>query len=245
MGGFDAHTHLDLMGEPAAAMARALAAGVSGVAIAGADPVRWPEVLRVGAAVGAVVTLGLHPWFVDAGWEVAVAALPRPTGGVGEIGLDWRRAGDDHVRAHQIAAFRAQLALAREAEVPVCLHLVGAVDEGLAIAAGDGLPRPGGLVHGWSGGPGRVARAVGLGLHLSFGPRELRTRAGRASLRVSPPSRLLLETDAPEVRVDGRAAEPADLRRVAEAAGPLIGLAPEALLRRAGDEARRLFLVQS
>lgn len=238
MNGFDAHCHLDLLDERARAdeIARAHAVGVTRFALAGADPHRWGHTLAVGREIGAVVMLGLHPWFVAGDWPTWVARLPEEIDGIGEIGLDYSRAGAD--RSAQRAAFRAQLAIARERDLPVALHWVGAIAEGLAILRRDGLPSAGGLVHGWAS--EEVEEALGLGLHLSVGTRELRKSKVLSSLIRIPPQRLLLESDAPEARWQGRASAPADLLAVAALISARTGRASPEILRTCGENAASL-----
>src|SRR5690606_23570446 len=119
--GFDAHTHLDFpafAGDREAVIARAVAAGVGGAAIAGADPADWERVLAYARALGAVPMLGLHPWWVaevpDLDATLGELARHLPPHGLGETGLDWIRGKGEAARARQREAFTRQLALARE-----------------------------------------------------------------------------------------------------------------------------------
>lgn len=230
----DAHTHLDAPAFDAdrdAVVARARAAGVTGFVLAGADPDDADRVAAVATALGAPYTLGVHPWWLaeldDARADAALAAIAaRPTPhGVGETGLDHARARTDEARARQVRLLRAHLALARERDVPVVLHVVRAYPQALRVIARDGLPAAGGVVHAWGGPPELVPTAVRLGLHLSFGPAIAREGRAAASLAVCPPDRILLETDCPDQALDGPTArgEPADLVRVAAIAARLRG----------------------
>lgn len=249
--GFDAHTHLDdpaFDGDRAEVCARARAAGVTDFAIAGADPAHWDRVVRVAAEIGAVATLGLHPWWAGDLSETAidgiVARLAGALGstGLGECGLDHHRARDEGARARQRHALRAQLALARERDVPVILHCVRAHGALLAILRADGIPAAGGFVHAWAGPPDLVQPFLALGLDLSFGSLVARPGAKRARASVVrvPADRLLLETDAPDQPLPGRTrGEPADVVAIATEAATLRGEDPRALLGLAGDNARR------
>jgi TatD DNase family protein len=231
----DAHTHLDVEALDAdldAVVARARAAGVAWWLICGSDPDAWDHTEAVAARTGGVAALGVHPWVaaelsdsgVDAWIEALATRSPRI---VGEIGLDalWYR--DDTARARQRRAVRAQLALARERDVPVVLHCVRAYPELLALVERDGLPAAGGMVHGWSGPPGEVARALRLGLHVSFGPLVLRDKARKARQSVAevPLDRLLVETDCPSMAPLGvERGEPAHVVQVAAEVAALRGV---------------------
>ena len=78
-------------------------------------------------------TVGLHPCYVDAEWNDAVTQLstffmpPNAPVALGEIGLDYFHLPKDPVEAgehmlHQEAAFRQQLSIASELEVPIIIH---------------------------------------------------------------------------------------------------------------------------
>src|SRR5690606_10769073 len=95
--------------------------------------------------------------------------------------------------------FREQLALAREVDLPVILHVLSAHGRAIELMREDGLPRAGGVMHRYSGPPDLVLIYEAMNLHVSFTgiicqPRANKPRA--AAQRVSL-ERLLVETDAP------------------------------------------------
>ena len=70
-------------------------------------------------------TAGIHPWNADKEDVSTIVPLLGEVQAVGETGLDFVRGAD---RAVQLAAFRAQLALAHERQMPVVLHCVRAFE---------------------------------------------------------------------------------------------------------------------
>ena len=70
-------------------------------------------------------TAGIHPWNADKEDVSTIVPLLGDVQAVGETGLDFVRGAD---RAVQLAAFRAQLALAHERQMPVVLHCVRAFE---------------------------------------------------------------------------------------------------------------------
>jgi TatD DNase family protein len=195
---------------------------VSSWILCGSDHDRWDHTLAIADETGGVAILGVHPW---AAAEMDAAALApylqdlarRPLVGVGEIGLDVIHAPDDAARENQRRAFRAQLAVARDRDLPVAIHCVRAYPELLALLERDGLPRAGGMMHAWSGHPDQVGRALALGLYVSFGPMVMfdRAKKARGSVALVPDERLLVETDCPNMRPPGEdRGEPAHLPRV-------------------------------
>lgn len=231
----DAHCHLDDPRlEAAEALRRAAEAGVTGAVIAGYGPERWPVQARlVREHRNLWACYGVHPWRLgDAEDLVGQLEGWLDQGvGVGEIGLD--RACKVPMEA-QRRAFRRQLALARERNLPVVLHVVRAHGEVLATLREEGLPAAGGMVHGFTG-PREVAREyLGLGLHLSFG-----RRLPEAALEI-PGDRLLVETDCP----DGAPEGPAALVRYAEALAAARAEPAGTLSARSETNLRRLFKLE-
>lgn len=250
--GFDAHTHLDFAAfdeDRDEVVARARAAGVAGFVIAGSNHEAWDRTVAIADPIGAVAILGVHPW--EASKLDAQALAPflddlarRPLAGIGEIGLDALHAKDDATRWRQRYAVRAQLAIARDRELPVAFHGVRAWPELVRIIEQDGLPQAGGMMHAWSGPPDLIAECVALGLYVSLGPLVLRSRAlkVRQSVAEIPDARLLFETDCPDMPPAGaQRGEPADLVDVANEVARLRADDPVRLFALAGDNARALW----
>ncbi len=232
---FDAHNHLDARafeGRREAVWARARAAGVTGCLIAGADPRDADRVASVANALGQPFALGVHPWWSDAVCgpdALAVLAARGDLAIVGETGLDRRNARTETAWQAQVALFRDHLALARTRGLPVVLHVVGAYPEALAWLRRDGVPAAGGMVHAWSGPVDLVAPYVALGLQLSFGGPVTRSRKVLEAALATPDEARLLESDAPDQPLAGRAAsEPADVAQLVAFLSAAAGRAIEA-----------------
>lgn len=144
--------------------------------------------------------VGVHPndadgWSdADLDWLRALTAHPRVVA-VGECGLDYFR--DHAAPANQRVAFSAQIALAREAGLPLVIHTRDAADDTLAMLAeeAEGLTV---VLHCFSM-PERLDEVVERGYALSFAgpvtfPRSIELQ--RAA-RDCPADRLLVETDSP------------------------------------------------
>ena len=116
---------------------------------------------------------------------------------IGETGLDYFRAGDAG-REVQRAAFRAHIALAKELDLVLQIHDRDAHADVLDVLERDGAPERT-VFHCYSGDEEMALRCVANGWYLSFaGPVTFRANEGlRAALRATPPSRILVETDAP------------------------------------------------
>lgn len=254
----DSHNHLDFDdfdADRAAVIARARAAGVTGQIIAGVRPEDWPRQRALAAAWPDLRwTAGLHPQLaatLDApARAAALDALPaafegaHPACAVGEIGLD-RQFVDRATVAAQTESFRAQLAFARDRDLPVVLHIVATHGKVLEWLNRDGLPRAGGVVHSYSGSADMAENYLRLGLHIGFVGTICRPAAQKLhrAARVVPDDRLLIETDAPTQSPPGHARrnEPAALPVVAAALAAHRGTTAEHILAATRRNAETLF----
>jgi TatD DNase family protein len=246
--GVDAHCHLDRIDAPLAdVIARARAVGVGGAVIAAADPADQSRLRRIARETGCAWVVGVHPWWAqdaDALDHVRALAGMQHAHGIGECGLDFRRAGTEAARERQRVVLRPQLALAAERRLPVVLHCVRAWQVLRDELAGFDLA--GGMVHGWSGGPEQTRSVLSAGLHVSVGPDVLRSAKARAGAGSVPLDRLLVESDAPDRPVAGAAhGEPAHAALVARALAEDRSMTTEQLLAVTGANARRLLRYSS
>jgi TatD DNase family protein len=148
--------------------------------------------------------LGLHPVYLDQHGDADVDALAsavadeRPVA-IGEIGLDWFVEGLD--RERQQALFERQLTVARDAGLPVILHVRRAHDAALQIIRR--LRVRGGIAHAYSGSLEQAWQYLDLGFRLGFGGMltfERSTKLRRLA-RELPLEAIVLETDAPDLTV--------------------------------------------
>ncbi|MDP1902087.1 MAG: TatD family hydrolase [Rubrivivax sp.] len=242
----DSHCHLDAPefdADRAAVLQRARQAGVHRLVLPAVAVANFDAVRGLAQEVGGAYALGIHPLFVDAAdeadLEILQAALrehaadPRLVA-VGEIGLDHFVPGLDLARQERF--YLAQLKLAREAGLPVILHVRRSAD---ALLKGlRKVPVAGGIAHAFNGSAVQAGQFIERGLRLGFGgamtfERALQIRALAQSL---PETALVLETDAPDIppqwlyvtaadRAAGAASrnEPAELPRMGAVLAKLRG----------------------
>jgi TatD DNase family protein len=254
---FDSHCHLQELEDVDAALARARAAGVTGMLLPGVAPEGWERDDALAAAHDSLlVAYGLHPQLVaaldDAACDRILDALderlarrdPRVVA-VGEIGLDGvgeRRQSLER----QERVFRAQLALARRHQLPVALHILKQHPRALEILAVEPLPQ-GGVLHSCSAPRELVPGYLALGFYLSFSGsvtwHDGDNKAARAAAAV-PRERLLVESDAPDQTPEphrpGRN-EPAFLVAIVRSIAHLWGVDFAEAARITDENARRLF----
>lgn len=246
----DSHCHLNhrrFRRDLEAVIAQARAAGLQGMLVVGYDLESSRRAVELAEAYPDIAAaVGIHPHDARLVSDEALAELralaesPRVIA-IGETGLDFYR--DLSPRDMQRRAFQAQLALARELDLPAIVHDRDAHDEVVAILAAAGEVR--GSMHCFSGGVGLAERVVELGWYVGIAGTVTRPGASaREVARVVPADRLLIETDAPYLMprgLSGSRSEPAHVARVAEEIAALRGSTAERIGRLTADNARRLF----
>jgi TatD DNase family protein len=167
---------------------------------------------------------------------------------VGECGLDYHYMNSP--REAQRRVFAEQVALARELDLPVSIHVRGdgpeAYDELLEIWLAEGRGDVEGVLHCYTGTLDFARRALDARLWVSFSGILTFRKAEelRATAAGLPRERLLVETDAPFLAPEGhrgRRNEPAWVAVVGETLARLHGLPAETLARATSANARRLF----
>ena len=194
--------------------------------------------------------VGSHP---DAAAEVspevleAYRALVRENPkvkAIGEIGLDYHY--EDVPREIQKEAFRAQMALAAEMNLPVIVHEREAHADGMAIVRE--FPTVTGVFHCYSGSLEMAKELVSLGWYIGF-TGVLTFKNARKALEVAaglPLDRIVLETDCPYMSPEpfrGKRNDPGKLYRMAQALASLRGLSEEDVQRITLENGRRLYRI--
>ena len=163
---------------------------------------------------------------------------------IGEIGLDYHY--EDIPREIQKEAFRAQMALAAEENLPVIVHEREAHGDGMAIVRE--FPTVTGVFHCYSGSLEMARELVSLGWYIGF-TGVLTFKNARKALEVAaalPLERIVLETDCPYMAPEpfrGRRNDPGRLYRMAQALAALRGLSEEEVQRVTLENGRRLYRI--
>jgi TatD DNase family protein len=192
-------------------MAEAAEAGVTIVAVS-EDPGQYRVLrTRLGHRPGVVPALGMHPLHAASFAPSDLARFLRLLPGaswIGEIGLDFSPAGRPSRRA-QLRVFEAILSDPRAAALPLTIHSRGAERETIERLAQTGTTRA--ILHWYTGPVGLLEEAVDAGLWFSVNPAMIASTRAQRLLREIPPDRVLLETDGPFTRHNGKPSRPSDL----------------------------------
>ena len=163
---------------------------------------------------------------------------------IGEIGLDYHY--EDIPRDIQKKAFRMQMELARELDLPVIVHEREAHEDGMAIV--EEFPEVTGVFHCYSGSAEMAKVLVKKGWYIGF-TGVLTFKNARKALEVAasiPMDRIVIETDCPYMAPEpfrGKRNDPGKLYRMAERLAELRGLTVEETERITLENGKRLYRI--
>jgi TatD DNase family protein len=192
-----------------------------------------------------LATVGVHPHEASK-WEAErdeiVDLAPRGVG-IGEIGLDYYR--DLSPREVQRAAFREQLELAAQLDLPAVVHCRDAFADVFELVEATGIADRV-VLHCWTGGPRWTKRFLDLGVMFSFaGPVAFETGdTVRRGAELVPPERATVETDTPYLSPPPFRNEPNEPARVALVGAALAGvwgMSPDDVARTTSAAATRIY----
>ena len=161
---------------------------------------------------------------------------------IGEIGLDYHN--EDIPREIQKEAFRAQMALAAELNLPVIVHERDAHEDGMKIV--EEFPGVTGVFHCYSGSLEMAKWLVSRGWYIGF-TGVLTFKNARKAVEVAaniPLDRLVLETDCPYMAPEpfrGKRNDPGYLYRMAEKLAELRDISVEEVHAITMENAKRLY----
>lgn len=201
----DTHCHLDFIeADSAVVMQAAMTQGVQAVIVPGVHRQNFSQVMQLQADFPQVFyALGIHPMYVaqaQAEDLVLLKDLVQENApiAIGEIGLDYYLQRENEV--DQQAFFKAQLKLAQAHELPVILHVRGAIDAVLKCLREH--PVVGGIAHAFNGSFQQAEQFIRLGFKLGFGGAMTYDRAQKIRRLATelPLSTIVLETDSPDMQ---------------------------------------------
>ena len=194
--------------------------------------------------------IGSHP---DAADEVnedvleqyrTMARASEKVKAIGEIGPDYYY--EDIPRQIQMKAFRDQMALAAELDLPVIVHERDAHEDGMAIVRE--FPTVKGVFHCYSGSAEMARQLVNLGWYIGF-TGVLTFKNARKAVETAatiPLDRIVLETDCPymaPVPFRGKRNDPGYLYLMAEKLAQIRNLQPEEIARITMENGKRLYRI--
>jgi TatD DNase family protein len=202
------------------------------------------------ACVWAVV--GIHPYDCNSDWQDKLSEIKKliknrsgkKIVGIGECGLDfYRKPYNEQI---QNAAFKNQIELALEQNLPLVIHVRDAADEALKILEEFIKNKPRGVLHCFSQSPDFAKQVldwgfyIGIDGHITYPKND----ALRETIKNVPLNRLLLETDAPFLppqQFRGKQNNPVYIPLIAQFIAGLRGIKLEELEQATTQNAQDLF----
>ena len=191
--------------------------------------------------------VGSHPDVADEVDEALIARYRelckhRKVKAIGEIGLDYHY--EDIPRDIQKRAFRLQMELARELDLPVIVHEREAHEDGLRIV--DEFPTVQGVFHCYSGSLEMAKELIKRGWYIGF-TGVLTFKNARKAIEVAtniPRDRVVIETDCPymaPVPFRGKRNDPGKVAYMASKLAELWNVPSEEAARITLENGKRLY----
>ena len=163
---------------------------------------------------------------------------------IGEIGLDYHY--EDIPREIQQKAFRMQMELAKELNLPVIVHERDAHEDGMKIVTE--FPEVTGVFHCYSGSAEMAKWLVARGWYIGF-TGVLTFKNARKAVEVAsqiPLDRIVLETDCPYMAPEpfrGKRNDPGKLYRMAEKLAEIRGMTVEEIQTITVENGKKLYRI--
>ena len=198
--------------------------------------------------------VGFHPHeakYMDDTMLLLIKALAKnkKVKAIGEIGLDYHYSRDTSKKQKNL--FNAQLALARELDLPVIIHSREADEDTLKALKqhaeeSENAPERIGVLHCFTGDKQFASELLKLGYYISFSGIVTFRNADplRSVAEIIPEDKILIETDSPFLAPEpkrGNRNEPAFVAYVAEKLANVRGTSTEEICRITYKNAVRLF----
>jgi len=269
----DTHCHLDFNKfdeDREAVIQRAIEAGVERILIPSLELKSSKAVIRLANShPNLFAAAGFHPTDLDNWNDESIENLRNLARSadkviaIGEIGLDYYWVKEPEKRARQRQVLKEQLRLAREANLPVVIHMREADDvwfgqasvdlleiltewQGELAAENHPLAKKPGVLHSYNGNLETAQKAIQLHFYIGVtGPVTYKNaEVKRQIIRQLPLERLLIETDAPfltPVPHRGKRNEPAFVAHIADKIAEIHMTTREQVAEITSANANRLF----
>jgi len=163
---------------------------------------------------------GLHPEYIEEfseetldNFEEFVKKNKNEIVSIGEIGLDYFWIKDEKLKEKQRWLFEKLIEFAKSIEKPITVHIRDAYEDALKILESVDYQK----VHlHMFGGDKFLDKVLANEWKISVGPILLRSKTHKKIVKKLPLDRIMLETDSPWIKIDGKESMPADVRIVAQ-----------------------------
>ncbi len=209
----DTHCHVDLYPQPTEVVADAVRAGVITIIVTNLPSAFDRAYPFVQTMRNTRLALGLHPLVAEQHETERgrFSELIDKTSYVGEVGLDFSRAGYS-TKKLQIESLRFVLQTLKDKPKFITLHSRQA--EAVALDILEEAGRAPVVFHWYTGSLSLLSRAVSKGHFFSVNPAMINSPKGKKIIEALPPDRILTESDGPFIKIGNRPVFPWDVSMV-------------------------------
>ncbi len=210
---------------------------VQRILINGTCPQDWQTSIGLARQFGFDASVGLHPFMAEMWNEEVERRLcdlisSNEVHAIGEIGLD--ESQDRQCNDLRRNVFSRQLDIAKDAGLPVALHIRAPWNEFFKLLSQKGINCLAGYCHNFTGSWEIARRLLDLGLCLSFNTSILKGKRVLKAVENTPLDCILTETDTPDMPFNDEAKRPwhaaAVLQRISEIRqSPIVDIASAVL----------------
>lgn len=250
---FDTHTHLNVKQfekDEAEVIQRAFDEGVTQMGVIGFDKDTIAKALELSETYeGIHPVIGWHPTEAGSYTDAVEANLihlikKHQISMMGEMGLDYHWMEDP--KAIQQEAFRRQIRVAKELNLPITVHNRESTEDVYRILKEEHIEDVGGIMHSFNLNPEWMQKFLDLNMHISFSGVLTFNKAldVKESAKQVPLNRVLIETDAPYLSPQpyrGKRNEPSYVRYVAEELATLRDMSLTEIAKITTENANKLF----
>lgn len=257
---FDTHCHFDFSefdDQREQIWSKAQSLGITQLLIPAVSPDSWAQTKQLAEKFpGIVWAAGLHPWWINRflshqSFNDLIKALSEVISdqncvAIGETGLDVAMDLDQlPLMATQITCLQLHIDAAKKSAKPLILHSRKTHSELTAIIKKNQLTSRG-VIHAFSGSYEQAKAFVDAGFYLGIGGVITYERANktREAINKIPLEYLLLETDAPDMPLQGQQGKinlPINLLQIAECLADLKQLSVDKIAEQTTHNAETLF----
>jgi len=166
------------------------------------------------------VCVGLHPEYIEEfseetldNFEEFVKNNKNDIVSIGEIGLDYFWIKDEKLREKQRWLFEKLVEFSKSIDKPITVHIREAYEDAIKILESVDYQK----VHlHMFGGHKFLDKVLANEWKISVGPILLRSKIHKKIVKKLPLEKIMLETDSPWMKIDGKESLPTDVKQVAE-----------------------------
>jgi TatD DNase family protein len=192
--------------------------------------------------------VGLHPEYIEEfseenldNFEEIVKSNKNDIVSIGEIGLDYFWIKDEKLREKQRWLFEKLIELAKSVSKPITVHIRDAYEDALKILESIDYQK----VHlHMFGGDKFLDKVLANEWKISVGLILLRSKTHKKIVKKLPLERIMLETDSPWIKIDGKESMPTDVKFVAEKIAEVKNVSLEEVERKTDENAISLFKLE-